>query len=104
MRQILVNYAKASQSQKRGGGAIKIELDEVALISPEQTAEILDLNEALERLATLDSRKAHVVELKYFGGLNHDEIAEVMKISTVTVRRDWIFAKAWLRNELQEIE
>ena len=71
MRQILVNYAKASQSQKRGGGALKVELDEVALISPEQTAEILDLNEALERLATLDSRKAHVVELKYFGGLNH---------------------------------
>jgi RNA polymerase sigma-70 factor (ECF subfamily) len=104
MRQILVNYAKASHSQKRGGGALKVELDEVALISPEQTAEILDLNEALERLATLDSRKAHVVELKYFGGLNHDEIAEVMKISAVTVRRDWIFAKAWLRNELQEVE
>ena len=85
MRQILVNYAKASQSQKRGGGALKVELDEAALISPEQTTEILDLHEALERLATLDSRKAHVVELKYFGGLNHDEIAEVLKISTVTV-------------------
>ena len=104
MRQILVNYAKASQSQKRGGGALKVELDQVALISPEQTTEILDLNEALEKLATVDSRKAHVVELKYFGGLNHDEIAEVLKISTVTVRRDWIFAKAWLRNELQEVE
>ena len=101
MRQILVNYAKASQSQKRGGGALKVELDEVALISPEQTTEILDLNEALERLATLDSRKAHVVELKYFGGLKHDEIAEVLKISTVTVRRDWVFAKAWLYDELQ---
>jgi len=100
MRQILVNYAKASQSQKRGGGALKVELDEAALISPEQTTEILDLNEALERLATLDSRKAHVVELKYFGGLNHDEIAEVLKISTVTVRRDWTFAKAWLHSEL----
>jgi RNA polymerase sigma-70 factor (ECF subfamily) len=100
MRQILVNYAKASQSQKRGGGAFKVELDEAALISPEQTTEILDLNEALERLGTLDSRKAHIVELKYFGGLNHDEIAEVMKVSTVTVRRDWVFAKAWLHNEL----
>jgi RNA polymerase sigma factor (TIGR02999 family) len=104
MRQILVNYAKASQSQKRGGGALKVELDEAALISPEQTTEILDLNEALERLATLDSRKAHVVELKYFGGLNHDEIAEVLKISTVTVRRDWIFAKAWLHSELQDAD
>ena len=100
MRQILVNYAKASQSQKRGGGVLKVELDEVALISPEQTTEILDVHEALERLATLDSRKAHVVELKYFGGLNHDEIAEVLKISTVTVRRDWVFARAWLYNEL----
>ncbi len=100
MRQILVNYAKASQSQKRGGGALKVELDEVALISPEQTTEILDVHEALERLATLDSRKAHVVELKYFGGLKHDEIAAVLKISTVTVRRDWVFAKAWLHNEL----
>jgi len=103
MRQVLVNYAKASQSQKRGGGALKVELDEAALISPQQTTEILDLNEALERLATLDSRKAHVVELKYFGGLEHDEIAEVLKISTVTVRRDWIFAKAWLRSELQDV-
>lgn len=104
MRQILVNYAKASQAQKRGGGARKVELDEAALISPEQTREILDLNEGLERLATLDSRKAHVVELKYFGGLNHDEIAEVLKISTVTVRRDWIFAKAWLHSELQDAD
>jgi RNA polymerase sigma-70 factor (ECF subfamily) len=100
MRQILVNHAKASQSQKRGGGACKVELDEAALISPEQTTEILDLNEALERLGTLDPRKAHVVELKYFGGLNHNEIAEVLKISPVTVRRDWTFAKAWLHNEL----
>jgi len=100
MRQILVNYAKASQSQKRGGGALKVELDEAALISPEQTTEILDLNEALERLATLDSRKAQVVELKYFGGLNYEEIAEVLKISRVTVRRDWEFAKVWLYTEL----
>jgi|SRR5438105_2933969 len=104
LRQILVNYAKASRSQKRGGGALKIELDETALISPEQTTEVLDLNEALERLATLDPRKAHVVELKYFGGLNHDEIAQVLKISPVTVRRDWTFAKAWLYSELQEVD
>ncbi len=100
MRQILVNYAKASQSQKRGGGAIKVELDEVAIVSPEQSKAIVDLHEAIERLGALDSRKARVVELKYFGGLNHDEIAEVLKISTVTVRRDWVFAKAWLYDEL----
>src|SRR6266571_2871017 len=100
MRQILVNYAKSSRAQKRGGGALKVELDEAAIISPEQSKAIVDLHEALERLGTLDSRKARVVELKYFGGLSHGEIAEVMKISTVTVRRDWVFAKAWLHNEL----
>jgi RNA polymerase sigma factor (TIGR02999 family) len=100
MRQILVNHAKAHQRQKRGAGASKVELDEAALISPEQTRAILDVNEALERLASLDSRKAHVVELKYFGGLSQDEIAEVLKISAVTVRRDWVFARAWLYTEL----
>jgi RNA polymerase sigma factor (TIGR02999 family) len=100
MRQILVNHAKASQRQKRGAGASKIELDEVALISPEPPRAILDLNEALERLALLDSRKAQVVELRYFGGLKQDEIAEVLKISIVTVRRDWVFARAWLYAEL----
>lgn len=104
MRQILVNYAKSSRAQKRGGGALKIELDEAAIVSPEQSKEIVDLHEALERLVTLDSRKARVVELKYFGGLNHDEIAEVLKVSTVTVRRDWVFAKAWLHNELHNAD
>jgi RNA polymerase sigma-70 factor, ECF subfamily len=104
MRGILVNYAKSNQAQKRGGGAARIELDEAAILSPEQSKEIIDLHEALERLATLNSRKARVVELKYFGGLNHDEIAEVMKISTVTVRRDWMFAKTWLYDELQNAD
>jgi len=101
MRQILVNYARSKRAQKRGAGALKVELDEAAIVSPEQSQAIVDLHEALERLGTLDSRKARVVELKYFGGLNHDEIAEVMKVSAVTVRRDWVFAKAWLYNELQ---
>jgi RNA polymerase sigma factor (TIGR02999 family) len=104
MRQILVNYAKSSRAQKRGGGALKVELDEAAIVSPEQSQAIVDLHEALERLGTLDSRKARVVELKYFGGLNHDEIAEVMKISSVTVRRDWVFAKAWLYTELHSVD
>src|SRR5437879_8079900 len=100
MRRILVSYARSNRAQKRGGGGTKIELDEAAILSPEQSNEIVDVHEALEKLGKLDSRKARVVELKYFGGLNHDEIAEVMKISTVTVRRDWVFAKAWLYEEL----
>jgi RNA polymerase sigma factor (TIGR02999 family) len=100
MRQILVSYARSNRAQKRGGGAFKVELDEAAIVSPEQSKEFVDLHEALERLVTLDSRKAQVVELKYFGGLNYDEIAEVLKISRVTVRRDWEFAKLWLYTEL----
>src|SRR5438445_1405192 len=101
MRRILVSYARSNRTQKRCGGGARIELDEAAIMSPEQSNEIVDVHEALEKLGKLDSRKARVVELKYFGGLNHDEIAEVMKISTITVRRDWVFAKAWLHNELR---
>jgi RNA polymerase sigma factor (TIGR02999 family) len=100
MRQILVSYARSNRAQKRGGGALKVELDEAALVSPEQSQQIVDLHEAMEKLATLDSRKAQVVELKYFGGLNYDEMAEVLKISRITVRRDWEFAKVWLYTEL----
>ena len=104
MRQIVVDYARSQQARKRGGGALKIELDEAAIVSPEQSKEIVDLHEALERLAALDSRKAQVVELKYFGGLNYDEMAEVLKISRVTVRRDWEFARAWLQTELHNVD
>jgi RNA polymerase sigma factor (TIGR02999 family) len=100
MRQILVSYARSQRAQKRGGGALKVDLEEAALVTPEESKQIIDLHEALERLATLDSRKGQVVELKYFGGLNYDEIAEVLKISRITVRRDWEFAKVWLYTEL----
>src|SRR5256886_9311133 len=79
MRQILVSYARSNRAQKRGGGALKVELDEAAIVSPEQSKEIVDLHEALERLAALDSRKAQVVKLKYFGGLNYGEMAEVVQ-------------------------
>jgi RNA polymerase sigma-70 factor, ECF subfamily len=102
MRQILVTYARSQRSQKRGGGALKVDLDEAALVSPNESKEIVDLHEALEQLSALDSRKAQVVELKYFGGLNYDEIAEVLKISRITVRRDWEFAKVWLYTELHD--
>jgi RNA polymerase sigma-70 factor (ECF subfamily) len=104
MRQILVSYARSNRAQKRGGGGARIELDEAAILSPEQSKEIVDLHEALERLGTLDSRKAQVVELKFFGGLNYDEIAEVLKIARMTVRRDWEFAKLWLYTELHSVD
>jgi RNA polymerase sigma factor (TIGR02999 family) len=104
MRQILVSYARTQQAQKRGRGAVRVELDEAALVSPEESKEIVDLHEALESLATLDSRKAQVVELKYFGGLTYDEIAEVLKISSITVRRDWEFARLWLYTELHNVD
>lgn len=100
MRQILVSYARSQQSQKRGGGGFKVDLDDAALVTPEESKQIVDLHEALERLSALDSRKAQVVELKYFGGLNYEEIAEVLKISRITARRDWEFAKVWLYTEL----
>jgi len=104
MRQILVSYARTQQAQKRGGGAFKVDLDEAALVSPEESREIVELHEALEQLSALDSRKAQIVELKYFGGLNYDEIAEVLKISRITVRRDWEFAKVWLYTELRSAD
>ena len=104
MRQILVSYARSQRSQKRGGGGARIELDESAILSPEQSKEIVDLHEALERLGTLDSRKARVVELKFFGGLNYDEIAEVLKIARRTARRDWEFARIWLYRELHSVD
>lgn len=104
MRQILVNYADSYRSQKRGGGALKLELNEAALVSPAQSQQIVELHEALERLAVLAERKAQVVELKYFGGLNYEEIAEVLKVSPITVRRDWEFARAWLYGELHGSE
>jgi RNA polymerase sigma factor (TIGR02999 family) len=102
MRQILVDHAKSTLREKRGAGAKAVELDESALLSPEPTREIVDLNEALEKLAVLDARKANVVELSYFGGLKQEEIAEALNISIVTVRRDWTFSRAWLYAELSK--
>jgi RNA polymerase sigma factor (TIGR02999 family) len=102
MRQILVSYARGHGAQKRGGGGLKVDLEEAALISPEESKQIVELHEALEQLSSLDSRKAQVVELKYFGGLNYEEIAEVLKISRITARRDWEFAKVWLYTQLHD--
>jgi RNA polymerase sigma factor (TIGR02999 family) len=100
MRHILVDYARGRQRAKRGSNAVKVELSEEAVVSGNQAEQLVDLNEALERLAELDRRASQVVELKYFGGMNYDEVADVLAVSAITARRDWEFAKAWLHKEL----
>jgi len=100
MRRVLIDDARSHASAKRGGGIRPVELDEAAALSPTQAESVLAVDEALEHLAGLDPRKARIVELRYFGGLTVDETAEVLKISSVTVMRDWSFAKAWLHREL----
>ena len=93
MRHILVDYARAKQSQKRDGFLERVTLAENVAVSDDQSKKIVALDEALNNLAALDQRKSRVVELKYFGGLTTEEIAEVLKISTETVTRDWRFAR-----------
>jgi RNA polymerase sigma-70 factor, ECF subfamily len=101
MRRILMNYARDKNRAKRGGGAMQVSLSEVAIISAERSDELLALDEALKRLQSFDPRKSDVVELRYFGGLTVDETSEVLKISPVTVMRDWNIAKAWLLREMR---
>ncbi|MFN0120641.1 MAG: sigma-70 family RNA polymerase sigma factor [Blastocatellia bacterium] len=100
MRHILVDHARARQYAKRGGGAQQITLDEALAVSAENTEDILAIHEALERLHALDPRKARIVELKYFGGLGTDEIAGALGVSEITIKREWLKAKAWLFREL----
>jgi RNA polymerase sigma factor (TIGR02999 family) len=102
MRRILVDHAKAKHRDKRGGGAFKLSFDEVADYTHERAAEIVALDDALQSLAAFDQRKSRVVELRYFGGLNIEEAAEVLDISPNTVMRDWNMAKAWLYQELSK--
>ena len=96
MRRILIDAARARGARKRGGGAVKVEIEEAAPLAPETGTAILALNDALEAFAQIAPRQSRVVELRYFGGLSVEETAEVMKISQRTVMRDWDFAKAWL--------
>lgn len=100
MRLILVDYARGRNRARRGGGAQRVSLDEAMAVSDEQAADVLALDEALNRLAVFDERKSRVVELRYFSGLSVEETAEVLQVSAVTVMREWRLAKAWLRNEL----
>ncbi len=101
MREILVHYARARDARKRGGGFRQISLDESVLYAPAPDADLLDLDDALTALASLDERKARVVEMRFFGGLTLDEIGEVLQVSNDTVARDWDFARTWLYHEMR---
>src|SRR5437016_9046014 len=100
MRRILVDAARARGALKRGGGALKMNLDETALLSSAPDRSILALDDALTAFSLVAPRQAKVVELRYFGGLTEAEIVAALKISPRTVRRDWDLAKAWLLREL----
>jgi len=100
MRRIIVDYARERRSLKRGGGALKVSLDEAALVTEKQSEELLALDEALERLGVQDPRQSQIVELRYFGGLTVEETAEFLKLSHRTVKREWRMAKAWLYRAL----
>jgi RNA polymerase sigma factor (TIGR02999 family) len=100
MRHILVDYARKSCSRKRGGNAQRVSLDEGAIVSRERASELVVLDDALQRLAESHPRCSKLVELRFFGGLNGQDAAEVLEISEATVERDWRFAKAWLYREL----
>ena len=101
MRRILIDHARRHQYAKRGGGARQVSLDEAAtVVMPDQSGELLRLDEALKSLAEMDPRRSQVVELRYFGGLNNEEIAGVLRISENTVTRDWNMARAWLYQQL----
>ena len=100
MRRILVDYARASQTAKRGSGSVKVSLDDVLEISEEQMGSMLALDEALSALEQLDPQKSRIVELRFFGGLSIEETAEALGIGTATVIRQWRMAKAWLYKEV----
>jgi RNA polymerase sigma-70 factor, ECF subfamily len=100
MRRILVDFARSRGYQKRGGGAQRVDFDEALMVGPEPEANLVALDEALRRLAEVDRRKSQVVELRFFGGLDVKQTAEVMKVSADTVMRDWKMAKVWLLREL----
>jgi RNA polymerase sigma-70 factor (ECF subfamily) len=101
MRRVLVDAARARRYQKRGGGALRVTLDDGMLVTGEEGQDLVALDAALDALAVIDPRKSRVVEMKFFGGLTVEEIAEILQVSGDTVRRDWRLAKLWLLRELR---
>ncbi len=103
MKRILLDYAKARHRQKRGGAAENLHLDEARfVVSGDKSVDLIALDEALTRLARLDARQANIVELKFFAGLSIEDIAETLRISPATVKREWNSAKAWLHFEISK--
>jgi RNA polymerase sigma factor (TIGR02999 family) len=102
MRRILIDHARTQQRIKRGGVQQNVTLDEGMLAAEARSIDVLALDEALTRLASLDERQARVVELRFFGGLSVEETAEVLSISVATVKREWSMAKAWLHTQLSQ--
>jgi RNA polymerase sigma-70 factor, ECF subfamily len=102
MRRILIDHARSHHYQKRGGGAIRVSLDEAAAVTEARAAELLAVDVALEKLTAMDARKGRIVELRFFGGLTEEETAEVIGVSIPTVQREWRAAKAWLHRMLTE--
>ena len=100
MRRILVDYARHKKAAKRDGTRQQVELTDSIALAEERLEEILVIDQLLERLAVFDARRARVVEMRFFGGMTEDEVAEVLDVSPRTVKRDWNVAKAWLHGEL----
>jgi RNA polymerase sigma-70 factor (ECF subfamily) len=104
MRRILVDQAKGHRREKRGGGAVKVTLDEPALMVQPSDGELLALDEALSKLERMDPQRARIVELRFFGGLSNEEASKVLDISTASIQRQWAGARAWLFHELKRKE
>lgn len=104
MRRILLDHARTRSRVKRGGGAIHVDIAEVAVLTPQKSDELLALDEALVKLSEFDPIKGRIVEMRHFGGLSVEEVAEVLGVAPITVMRHWSLAKAWLKRELRQAE
>lgn len=100
MRNLLVDRARSRRLAKRGGDAQRVSIDDILIASPDEDINVIDLHDALTTLAELDERKSRIVELRYFAGLSVEETAEVMSVSVITVKREWLKAKSWLYQAL----
>ena len=100
MRRVLIDYARGVQRVKRGHGAPKVSLEEAAVLADDRLEGLVAVDEALKRLATLDPRKSRVFEMRFFGGMSMEQAAGVLKVSPITIMRDWRIAKAWLAREI----